>query len=90
MDPLAFVRYFVDALFTILIFAIIARALISWFPIRPDSPVIVLLDEITEPIMRPLRQIVPRLGMLDITPIVAILLLQMLQSLLNAALLSAG
>lgn len=86
MDPLTFVRYFVDALFTILIFAIIARALISWFPVRPDSPIVTLLDDITEPIMRPLRQVVPRLGMLDITPIVAILLLQVLQQVLTAAL----
>jgi len=62
-----------------LIFAIVIRALITWFPIAPDSPIIRILDDITEPIMSPLRRIVPRLGMLDITPIVAIFALSLLE-----------
>jgi YggT family protein len=35
-----------------------------------------LLDDITEPILSPLRQVVPRLGMFDITPIIAIIILR--------------
>jgi YggT family protein len=35
----------------------------------------VILNEITEPILAPLRRVVPRLGMVDITPMVAILVL---------------
>ena len=86
MNPTEFITLFVNILVNILIYAIVARALISWFPIRPDSPVIALLDSITEPIMSPLRRIVPRLGMLDITPMVAILLLVTLQNLLQSGL----
>jgi YggT family protein len=37
-----------------------------------------MLDQITEPILAPLRRIVPRIGMIDITPLVAIILLQFL------------
>ena len=37
-----------------------------------------MLDQITEPILSPLRRIVPRIGMIDITPLVAIILLQVL------------
>jgi len=37
-----------------------------------------VLDQITEPILSPLRRIVPRIGMIDITPLVAIILLQVL------------
>jgi YggT family protein len=37
-----------------------------------------VLDQITEPILSPLRRIVPRVGMIDITPLVAIILLQFL------------
>jgi YggT family protein len=37
-----------------------------------------MLDQITEPILSPLRRVVPRIGMIDITPLVAIILLQFL------------
>jgi YggT family protein len=37
-----------------------------------------VLDAITEPILQPLRQIVPRIGMIDITPMVALIVLQVI------------
>jgi YggT family protein len=85
----SFLLAFIDILFNVLIFAIIARALLSWFPMRPDHPIVRLLDDITEPIMTPLRRVVPRIGMFDITPIVAILLLNLIERLLVAALVGA-
>jgi len=54
------------------------RAILSWFAMDPRNPLIEVLDQITEPILAPLRRIVPRLGMIDITPLVAIILLQVL------------
>jgi YggT family protein len=62
----------------ILTLAIIARPLLSWFPIDPRNPIAEFLYTVTEPILAPLRQVVPRLGMFDLTPLVAILLLQFL------------
>ncbi len=38
----------------------------------------VILGQITEPFLAPLRRVVPRVGMLDITPLVAIILLQLI------------
>ena len=73
---------FIDILFTVLIWAIIIRAVLSWFPISPRNPALVVVLQITEPILAPLRRIVPRLGMLDITPVVAILLLLVLREVL--------
>lgn len=73
---------FVELLFNILQFAIIIRSLLSWFNPRPDNPLVVLLMDITEPILAPLRRIVPRLGMIDITPLVAILLMSVIQQVL--------
>ncbi len=67
--------YFASILITILQIAIIARAAISWFPVDPRGPVVRILNEVTEPILGPLRRVVPRLGMVDITPMVAILVL---------------
>lgn len=83
---IVFLRQFVDLLFQILIFAILLDALISWFPISPSSPIVRILDEITEPILAPLRRVVPRLGMLDITPIVAMFLLGILNQIIDVGL----
>jgi YggT family protein len=69
-------------LLQILSFAIIARALISWISPSMDNPIMKILYEVTEPVLAPLRHVVPRLGMFDITPIVALLLIQFIQSLL--------
>jgi YggT family protein len=65
-------------LLQILSAAIFFRAILSWFNLDPRSPLVEVLDQITEPILAPLRRIVPRLGMIDITPLVAIILLQVL------------
>lgn len=81
-----FLTQFVSLLFNILIFAILIDALISWFPIAPDSPIVRILDDVTEPILAPLRRVVPRLGMFDITPIVAMFLLEILQSVIVSGL----
>jgi YggT family protein len=63
-------------LFTFLTIAIFARAIVSWFNMDPRSPLIQILDAVTEPILDPIRRIMPRLGMIDLSPLVAILLLQ--------------
>lgn len=83
-----FMINFFDLLFTLLTFAIIARALLSWIPIDPYHPVAVFLNQITEPILAPLRRYIPSIGMMDITPIVAIILLQILNALVRNVLLS--
>ena len=75
---------FIDILCQVLFWAIIIRAILSWFPIRPDNPLLIILHHITEPILSPLRRIIPRIGPLDITPIVAIFLLWLIRQLLYA------
>ncbi len=75
---------FIDLLFTILTFAIIIRALVSWLPIDPYNPFIQILDQITEPILAPLRRFIPPIGgAMDITPIVALIILQILQAIID-------
>ena len=68
---------------TILTFAIFFRSLASWFPIDRDGPVLRVLNAITEPVLDPLRRVVPAIGMIDLTPLVAILLLQVLAAALR-------
>ena len=60
---------------SILSLAIFIRAIVSWFNMDPRSPIIQMLDAVTEPIIGPIRKIMPRLGMIDLSPLVAILLL---------------
>lgn len=80
-----FLYRFVDLLFNILIFAIVGRALLSWFNLGPGNPLVRMLYEITEPILAPMRRVIPMIGMLDISPIVAILLLSFMQNLILQA-----
>jgi len=70
------------ALIQLLALAVLARALLSWFVRDPFNPIVQALDAITEPILQPLRQIIPRMGMIDLTPLVAIILLQVIAGLL--------
>jgi YggT family protein len=54
------------------------RAILSWFPIDPRNPLVTVLYEVTEPILAPMRNVIPRIGMMDITPLVAIILIQII------------
>ncbi len=67
--------------FTILRAALLVRVLSSWFPISPHSVWVRWAYALSEPILKPLRQIIPNLGMMDITPIIAYFALGLLQNL---------
>jgi len=72
---------FIRFLCEVLTFAIFIRAIMSWFVTSPNT-LTTILDKITEPILSPLRRIIPRAGMFDFTPLVAIILLQLIANLL--------
>jgi YggT family protein len=76
----------INLFFTVLTIALIGRALLSWFDPGMRSSVGRILVDITEPILGPIRRVIPSLGMIDISPIIAILLLQVLRQLLVNAL----
>lgn len=75
---MTFLYNFTRILCQVLTFAIVIRALLSWFPLSPYNPFSVVLFQITEPLLAPLRRVIPRIGNLDISPMVAILLLQLI------------
>lgn len=76
--------YFVDVFFTLLNLAILARVLLSWVRVSPYHPAVELLYRITEPILAPLRRVIPSIGMVDISPVIALILLQIIQQVLVA------
>ena len=69
-------------LYTLCVFG---RIILSWFPMEPSGPlagVRSFLFTITEPLLGPLRRAIPAMGMLDLSPIVAIFGLRIVASLL--------
>jgi YggT family protein len=70
------------ALLTVYWLVVLARVLLSWFPIRPGTPfasVYVLLRDLTEPVLAPLRRVIPPVGMLDMSSLVLIIGLAILR-----------
>jgi YggT family protein len=61
-------------------FVLLARVLLSWIQIDPYHPAVQFLYQITEPVLRPIRQMLPAGGALDFSPLVAMLLVQLLTS----------
>jgi YggT family protein len=76
------VRHFVFYFCQLLSLIIVARSLLSWIAPNPNEQPMRFLHEITEPILAPLRHIVPRIGMIDITPLIAIVILQLVAELI--------
>lgn len=77
--PMGLFVVLVRLTFDVLRLAIIVVVVVSWLPISPFSSWVRWAFAVTEPILRPLREIVPRFGMFDITPIVAYFLLEILE-----------
>ena len=58
------------------VYVIFARAILSFFPIRYDSPlapIAAFLHRITEPALAPIRRVLPPMGGLDLSPLVLII-----------------
>lgn len=74
----------------ILVYLVIlaARAVLSWFPVRGGTflaSVNSLLFELTEPVLRPVRRVIPPVGMFDVSFMVVFFVLFFLQSVLRAS-----
>ena len=69
-----------DLLIGIMLFVVIARAIISWVSPDPYNPIVRFLISSTEPFLAPLRRYMPKIGAgIDITPIILILILYFLK-----------
>jgi len=83
----SFLATFIDTFFFALNLAILARVLLSWVQVDPYNPLVQLLFQVTEPILEPFRRVIPPIGMIDISPIVAIVVLQIVQQVLISTLI---
>lgn len=89
-----FLFFLIGAVLQLLLIAIIANAIMSWlfafdvinYRNRFIYQLATVLDRITSPILAPLRRFIPPLGGIDLTPIVALIIIQGLQIYLIPAL----
>jgi len=62
-----------DTVTQIYIFALIIQALMSWVGNGYGNPMVEILNNLTEPLLRPIRKLIPMVGMIDLSPMVAIM-----------------
>lgn len=77
--PRGLFKLFVSWTFDFLRIAILVRVVSSWLPISPYSGWIRWAYAVSEPILKPLRRIIPSMGPIDITPVIAYFLIGFLQ-----------
>ena len=75
----------VNILLTIMYWLVLIRALISWVNPDPDNPIVQFLIRTTEPVLEPIRRLLPPMG-IDISPIIAFFIIIFLQRFLVASL----
>lgn len=79
-----------DRLFFVYNLILFARVLMSWFPgLDLRHPIVQFLVQVTEPVLAPLRRLIPPVAMMDISPIVAFLLLEVVRCVVLGALIAA-
>jgi YggT family protein len=77
----------VSLVFQIYEFLVLIRVLLSWVNVSPYHPAIQILHRLTDPILRPLRRVIPPIGgVIDISPVVALILLEILHRILVSVL----
>jgi YggT family protein len=62
---------------------IVIRSLLSWLSPRPGNVLVTYLTRVTEPLLAPVRRILPRTGIVDLSPLAVILILYLLSWLLG-------
>jgi YggT family protein len=71
------------AALNVYLLVLVARAILSWFPVRPGTglaSILRVLMQLTEPVLAPVRRIIPPAGMFDLSFIVVFIGLQIIIS----------
>ena len=74
------VAQLISLIFNIFMLLIIGRILLSWVNLDPYHPVSQFIFRATEPFLEPVRRVMPSVGMFDLSPIVVIIIAQVLES----------
>ncbi|MDF3920261.1 YggT family protein [Salinicola sp. LHM] len=79
-----------NAILKIYFFALIIMIILSWVAPRANHPGALLVMQIVEPIMAPVRRVIPPLGMIDLSPIVVFIAINLLDSVVVGSLARAA
>ncbi|MFA7387088.1 MAG: YggT family protein [Thiohalobacteraceae bacterium] len=80
----------VDLAFKVFIYGIVIQAILSWVNPGAYNPAVNLLHSLTEPVLRPARRLLPPISGLDLSPLLAILGLEVLRRLIVPLLAALG
>jgi YggT family protein len=79
-----FILQIISLLLQLFELALLARIILSWFPnVDRSNPIIQFLFDITEPVLRPIRDMLPPGGMFDFSPLIVFLIIQVLTTVLR-------
>lgn len=76
-----FLELFISALSQLLVLLVIVSVILSYF-MDPYHPIRRSIDSVVEPMLAPIRRVVPLIGMLDLSPLILIILIQVLSNIL--------
>lgn len=79
-----------DLIVKIYFWSVIAVVVVSWIAPQSNHPAIQLVAQITEPVMRPVRSVMPSLGGLDLSPIIVFLILNVISVVIDHMKVAAG
>ena len=79
---LVFLEAFINVLAQALVLAIFVRVIMSWVPMRLPFGLNELVWNVTEPVLAPIRRYLPMAGGMDFSPFIALLLIQLIASIL--------
>ena len=78
MEPAHFLTQLIDG-YTVVVFITV---IVSWFQLPPDNSVARFTRMLTEPVLAPIRKLIPAVGGLDFSPMILLILLRILRGML--------
>ena len=79
MNIFSFIILVINIFCELFFLALIIRIILSWINISPYNPISRITHQITEPLLGKIRQYIKHLGMFDFSPMIAIILLEVIQ-----------
>jgi len=88
---IAAVAHIIDIALTIYLWIIVIRAVLSWVNPDPYNPIVRFLVQVTEPVLAPIRRLIPLRGMgIDLSPMIVLIAIVFLQQFLVPTLLQVS
>jgi len=84
------IAYLLRTILYIYLFIIIIQVIISWINPNAYNPITTIMHQISEPILKPIRQFIPSSGGLDFSPLVALIIINLLMILIISPLMDLG